>query len=199
MKNCLLIWIVSCCFLCSLTAQNNSSVSVSNITNSNCKDLIAADETIDGNIQVLKTRTKTLVKRKNYTYTIEFINDQRGIVAKVYSYNGVRLKKGDQIIFMDDSFNRGAYSFIEKGKKAMDGETLTHSNILKIDRTAIDWFFKSNKTLNPARYVSNKTITTIYIKDNNKNELRKFTIDESRSATFKQLANCFNLNLAKAN
>ena len=204
MKNNLFIWMVPFSFIFSTFSATNFSLdyrsplltddiklsdfnaSALNSTKMDCKDLIIVDETIDGKIQVLKTKSQTLIQRGNYTYTIELINDKRGIVAKVYSYSGVKFNKGDELIFMDKSKNRILCSFIGTGENATEGEASVHYNILNLDAKMIDWF-------------STNTITTVYIKNNIKNEMRKFTINESRRAEFKQLAKCFNLNLAKAN
>ena len=102
----------------------------------------------------------------------------------MYSFGGVKLDKGDEVIFMDAFKNRTLYRFIENGGSSLEGESSMHFNILKFDTEAIDWF-------------SSNTIQTIYIKDNSRNEMRKFTIAEENKAKFKLLAKCFNLNLSK--
>ena len=182
----IVIWIASC-FLIPMFQVHNVPVDfgifVSDSLLADCKDLIVADETIDGSTQFLKTISLTLVKRGNYSYAIEFINDQSLLVAKINSHSGVKFNKGDQVIFMNDSKTRVAVNFI--GKSKSKNENQAHYNFLGIDKKLIDW-------------LSTNIITTIYIKDNIKNEMRKFTINESRQAEFKRLANCFNINLADA-
>ena len=102
MKISLFVLIIPFYFIYACQSQNILIEPDSGSSIPDCKDLILADETIDGKVQVLKTKSLELVKRGNYSYTIELINDQRGIVAKMYSYNGVQFNKGDEIIFMDE-------------------------------------------------------------------------------------------------
>ena len=115
----IIIWIASC-FLTPIFQVHNitadSSTSVSDSLNTDCKDLVVVDETTDGKTQLLKTKSLTLVKRGNYSYAIEFINDQSLLVAKITSYSGVKFNKGDQVIFMNDAKTRVAVNFIGKSR-----------------------------------------------------------------------------------
>jgi len=71
-------------------------------TAQNCGSWIAENKTV-GNFQQLRTKSQTLVVRGNYSYAIEFMNDKKGVVAKVYSKNGVEFNQDDEIIFMDNT------------------------------------------------------------------------------------------------
>ena len=149
-----------------------------NVANSqNCSNIIAENKTISGT-HILRTNPQTIVVRGNYTYSMELMNDDKGILGKVYSKAGVTFNLDDEVIFMDYGGNRKAYRFIEMGEMDRSGGTPVHQNVLQLDLTAVKWFAKT-------------TISTIYIKNNISNEMRKFTVNSNRQTEFRNMANCF--------
>ena len=150
---------------------------------SQCEALIVEDKVIDGT-HVLRTINQTLVVRGNYTYSMELRSNSKGITAKLFSKAGVEFNQDDEIIFMDDNGMRRSYRFVGMGEMEREGGTPVYHNILQLDLAAIQWF-------------ANSGINVLYIKNNISNQMRKFTINESRQSEFKQLAACFNQRLDK--
>jgi len=149
----------------------------------NCTNVIKDDRIISGT-HILKTNPVTLVVRGNYTYSIMLMSDSKGITAKMFSKGGVSFNQDDEIIFMDNTSQRKSYRFIETGELKRGKGTPTYENILALDMAAIKWFATSN-------------INTIYIKNNISNEMRKFTVNQSRQTDFRVGAVCFNNTIDK--
>ncbi|MCB0579927.1 MAG: hypothetical protein KDD10_11550, partial [Phaeodactylibacter sp.] len=150
---------------------------------SQCETLIAEDKVIDGT-HILRTTTQTLVVRGNYTYSMELRSDSKGITAKVYSKAGVEFNQDDEIIFMDVNGMRRSYRFVGMGEMEREGGTPVYHNILQLDLAAIQWFAGTG-------------INVLYIKNNISNQMRKFTINESRQSEFSLLVTCFNRRIDK--
>ncbi|MEK7254593.1 MAG: hypothetical protein AAB316_07610, partial [Bacteroidota bacterium] len=150
----------------------------------NCEALIAEDKTIGG-AHILKTAAQTFVVRGNYTYSMDFRNDEAGIVAKVYSKAGELFNQNDELIFVDMNGTRRSYRFIEMGEMVKEGGTPIHQNTMKLDLAAIEWFAGS-------------IIREIFIKNNVKNQMLKFTITPNRQTEFQAMAHCFNQKLNKS-
>jgi len=73
----------------------------------------------------------------------------------------VELDEGDEIIFADAAQNREPYRFVGMGEVHSEGGLPLNTNILQLDKAAIERF-------------ANTRITVIYIKNNSRNEMRKF-------------------------
>ncbi|MCB0636973.1 MAG: hypothetical protein KDC54_10175, partial [Lewinella sp.] len=142
-----------------------------------CEELIA-DNRVIGGTHILRSQSQTLVVRGNYTYSMELISDDKGITALVVSKGGIEFNQDDEVIFMDANQTRRSYRFIGMAEINNEGGVPIHSNILQLDMTALQWF-------------SNNLITTIYLKNNISNEMRKYTFTENRLREFNQLAGCF--------
>ena len=105
----------------------------------NCGSLISQNKKIGGT-HLLRTTEQILVVRGNYSYTLELVNDEKGISAKFTSKNGVDLNEGDEVIFMDNSRARKSYRFIETGEITNKRGAPTQTNVLDLDFAAINWF-----------------------------------------------------------
>ncbi|MEM6967608.1 MAG: hypothetical protein AAF573_22785 [Bacteroidota bacterium] len=149
----------------------------------NCGSLIAEDKTI-GSTHFLKSEDQTLVVRGNYTYSLQLINDEKGISAKFISKNGVDLNEGDEVIFMDTKKSRKSYRFVGMGEINTKRGTPIQTNTLELDLAAINWFATS-------------PISTIYIRNYINNKMVKFTVTSNRQREFKSLATCFNNTIDK--
>ncbi len=152
-------------------------VLVTNFFAQNCDQIIADNRMLKG-IQLLTTQQFTLIIRGTYSYSIEFINDELGITAKMFSKGGVQFNRDDEIIFMDANRNRKSYRFINMNVIEKQGNTPVHQNILQLDLAAIKWF-------------ANASIHTFYIKNNTSNQMRKMTVNPNRQADLMKQANCF--------
>jgi hypothetical protein len=162
-----------------------SLLTVSDLEAQNCSVLI--DENINiGGTQILKTKSKRLVVRGDYSYTLIFMHTERGVQAKVSSHNGVEFNQGDEVIFMDKKGKRMSYRFIEMGELKRTSGAPVHHNILQLDLAAIEWFSKT-------------AMTTLYFKNNVSSKMFKFTVNGSRQADFRNLAICFLAGLDKSN
>ena len=159
------------------------SLSLGQVFAQNCSSFIA-DDRIIGGTHLLKTHPQTLVVRGNYSYSIELITDEKGVLGRVYSKGGVDFNQGDEIIFMDGTSTRKAYRFIEMGEMKTESGTPIHVNLLQLDVAAVEWF-------------SNSNIVTIYIKNNISNEMRKFTVNANRQTSFRSSSVCFGQNLKR--
>jgi len=147
------------------------------VSHSQCSNWIIDNAVVAGN-QLVKTKPMTLVVRGNYTYSIEFKATDRGIQAKMVSKAGVEFNQDDEVIFMDRLETRKSYRFTEMGELKRVGSTPIHENLLQMDMAAIKW-------------MNSTPPTTIYIKSNTSNEMRKFTVNPNRQAEFTQLIKCF--------
>jgi len=150
----------------------------------NCSSLISVNKKL-GTTHLLKSINQTLVVRGNYTYSMELVNDEKGISASFVSKNGVDLNEGDEVIFMDKSKARKSYRFIGMGEITNKRGTPTQKNILELDLAAVNW-------------LATTTINTIYIKNNISNRMIKFTVNTNRQTEFKSLCSCFNNTLDKS-
>ena len=151
--------------------------SLSQVSYSQCADLIKEDKVIGG-AQVLQSNPQTIVVRGTYTYSIDFRIENNGLVSKVYSKGGELFNQNDELVFIDEMKNRRSYRFIEMGEMVRDGGTPVHQNTLDIDVAALEWF------------AQNKMVV-IFIKNNVKNQMLKFTVNESRQSAFNRMASCF--------
>ena len=149
----------------------------------NCGSIITENKNIGGT-QILKSKQQMMVVRGTYSYSLEFINTEKGVLANVYSKSGVEFNQDDEIIFMDKNKTRKSYRFIEMGELIRRGGTPVHQNVLQLDLAALNWF-------------STALMNTIYIKNNISNKMFKFTVNPNRQAEFKHLATCFNNSLDK--
>ncbi|MCI5082608.1 MAG: hypothetical protein MRY78_12990, partial [Saprospiraceae bacterium] len=153
------------------------------LASQNCSEIIVEDRIINGT-HMVRTVSKTMVVRGNYSYALEFLTNSKGVTAKVYSKAGVEFNIDDEIIFMDANKNRKSYRFIEMGEMVREKGTPVYQNILQLDIAAMEWFERSQ-------------ITTIYIKNNSSNQMRKFTFNGNRQTEFRQMAACFMETLDK--
>ena len=71
----------------------------------NCNGLIT-DNRLVGNTHYLYTVNMTLIFRGDYTYEMEFFNNEKGISARITSKNGVEFNQGDEMIFVDANNTR---------------------------------------------------------------------------------------------
>ncbi|MBL7794670.1 MAG: hypothetical protein JNK77_20210, partial [Saprospiraceae bacterium] len=137
-----------------------------------------AENKVVGGTHILKSHPVTLVVRGNYSYSIEIMSDDRGIIAKMYSKAGVEFNQEDELIVLDMGQNRRSFRFIGMGEMTQDKGTPVHQNILQLDLPAVQWFSSSD-------------IATLYIKNNISNEMRKFTVNPNRQLELRQAATCF--------
>jgi hypothetical protein len=115
-----------------------------------CNTFIEKELTVGG-LHLLRTIPLTMVIRGTYTYSIQVINDEKGLRAKVISRAGVEFNQDDEIIFMDVNSVRKGYRFVEMGEMKEEGGMPEYHNFLQINLDAIQWF-------------SEVDINTIYIK-----------------------------------
>ena len=137
-----------------------------------------ADDRILGGTHVLRSVQTTLVVRGNYSYAISLMSDDKGITAKMESSGGIEFNLDDEVIFMDANQLRRSYRFIGMGEMERQGGIPVQTNILQLDMTALQWFAENS-------------ITTIYLKNNISNEMRKFTLTSNRLKEFNAMARCF--------
>ena len=149
------------------------------ISAQNCSGMII-DNRVVGNTHFLRAATMTLIVRGDYSYELEFSNNEKGVSARITSKNGVEFNQGDEMIFVDVNNTRKTYRFVEMG----DVRGRIFQNVLQLDMPAMAWF-------------SETTITTFYILSKVTYEMRKFTIPDNRQVEFKNLASCFIQSLDK--
>ncbi|MBK8705953.1 MAG: hypothetical protein IPN33_21955 [Saprospiraceae bacterium] len=137
-----------------------------------------AENKVVGGTHILRSQPVTLVVRGNYSYSIEIMSDDRGIIAKMYSKAGVEFNQEDELIVLDMGQNRRSFRFIGMGEMTQDKGTPVHQNILQLDLPAVQWFSSSD-------------IATLYIKNNINNEMRKFTDNPNRQLELRHAATCF--------
>ncbi|MEL6973077.1 MAG: hypothetical protein AAFO02_23135, partial [Bacteroidota bacterium] len=142
-----------------------------------CDQHIADDRIIAGT-HILRSVQTTMVVRGNYSYALALMSDDKGITARMESSGGIEFNQDDEVIFMDANQVRRSYRFIGMGEMERQGGIPVHTNLLQLDMTALQWFSDNN-------------ITTIYLKNNISNEMRKFTLTSNRLQAFNTMARCF--------
>ncbi|MEL7220766.1 MAG: hypothetical protein AAGJ93_05565, partial [Bacteroidota bacterium] len=142
-----------------------------------CNQYIS-DDRIIGRTHLLRSEQTTLVVRGNYSYSISLSSDDKGITAQMESAGGVEFNQDDEVIFMDANRTRRSYRFVGMGEMNRQGGIPVQTNVLQLDVTALEWF-------------AAKSITTIYLKNNISNEMRKFTLTSNRLNAFNAMAACF--------
>ena len=147
------------------------SLALTPLSGQDCSAFIERELTMGG-LHVLRSVPLTLVIRGTYSYSIQIINDEKGLRARVISRSGVEFNQDDEIIFMDVNSVRKGYRFVEMGEMRDDKGTPEYHNFLQINLAAVQWF-------------SEVDITTIYIKNNISREMRKFTVNPNRLADFR--------------
>ena len=150
------------------------------ISAQNCSGFVVDNRTV-GTTHYLRTATMQMVFRGDYSYDMEFFNNEKGVRARVTSKNGVEFNQGDELIFVDANNQRKTYRFIEMG----DVVGRVYQNVLQLDVAAMTWFSEGG-------------ITTFYILSKATYEMRKFTMPDNRQAEFKALATCFLQTLDKS-
>ena len=148
-----------------------STFSAGLLSAQNCGNIISENKKIGGT-HLLRTSKQILVVRGNYTYSLELVNDEKGVSAVFTSKNGVDLNEGDEVIFMDNSNARKSYRFIKTGEITNKRGAPTQTNTLDLDLAAINWFASS-------------TMKIIYIKNNISNRMVRFTVNANRQKEFK--------------
>jgi hypothetical protein len=137
-----------------------------------------------GGTQLLKTIPEVIIVRGTYTYSVDFRNERNGIFARVYSKGGEIFNQNDELIFIDDKNTRRSFRFVEMGEMSTDGGTPAHQNTLALDLASMQWFAEN-------------VMTTVFIKNNVKNQMLKFTVNTNRQSEFQSLASCFSQKLNK--
>ena len=136
------------------------------------------------NTQYLRSENIPLVIRSNFTYSLELINREKGIMAKISSKGGEILNKDDEVIFWDLNQVRHAFRFVEVGQRST-GQLNTYENILMLDIEAIEW-------------LSNTYIEKIYIKNFVSHKIYSYLLNENRRDELRQMAKCFLQRLDKS-
>ncbi|MFN7119815.1 MAG: hypothetical protein ACK4TA_23680, partial [Saprospiraceae bacterium] len=148
-----------------------------NLFAQDCTAFITKNVTIGGK-HIVQSQSQVLVVRGSYSYSLEFISDEKGITAKVFSKGGVELNQEDEVIFVDSNNVRRSYRFIEMVELTKEGNMPVYQNLLQLNLAAIEWF-------------SSADIAIIYIKNNTNKEMRKFTVVPERQVDFRRLSTCF--------
>jgi flagellar biosynthesis GTPase FlhF len=172
MRNALHFFVTLCCFIFPVILYSQS-----------CDHLMAKDQLING-IHHLQTKSQTMVVRGNYIYSLELVSDNKGLSAVFYSKGGVRLHQNDELIFIDIHQKRNTYRFSGIITAGREGNAPVNSNWLQLDLEAVKW-------------MATNEMAVLYIKNNQANEMRKFTMTSARQREFKQLAACFLAALQK--
>ena len=119
---------LTCLFCVTLSAQDSS-----------CSDLIAGNKTI-GSTQFLTTNFVRMIVRSNYTYSMCFKSDEKGLFILVQTFNGGILNVNDEIIFIDKSNVRRRFRFSRSGHIVTVNGSPVFENALQIDHESALWF-----------------------------------------------------------
>ncbi|MBK7343354.1 MAG: hypothetical protein IPJ06_09860 [Saprospiraceae bacterium] len=149
----------------------------------NCDAIIVEDRMVQ-NTQYLRSENIPLVIRSNFTYSLELVNREKGIMAKVSSKGGEILNKDDEVIFWDLNQVRHAFRFVEMGQRST-GQMNTYENVLLLDLEAIQW-------------LASTYIDKIYIKKFVSHKIYRYLLNENRREELRQMATCFLQRLDKS-
>ncbi len=150
----------------------------------NCAKSLVSNKKVNG-VQMLETKFQTLVIRGSYAYSVSFTHTDKGLFATMRSEGGVEFNQDDEIIIMDKSGSRKSYRFEGMGELKNKGGVPVYINKLRINLEAIST-------------IATSYITTIYIKNNVSNKMRKFTLTAKRRKELQMLGKCFYTALDKS-
>ena len=138
-----------------------------------------------GQIHLLETKEITLVVRATYSYNFSLINNERGIQGCLISIDGVIPNREDEMIFVNDKGKRKSFLFTMYPEKSKRGARPIYTNCFYLGKDGIKWL-RSNRILK------------FYIKNNEKLEMKKFSLTTSRYQSLTALVLSFDNQLDRS-
>ncbi len=143
-----------------------------NLTDNDCP-IIIENKKING-IQFVRTDSRLIIMRGNYSYTITFFNDKSRIFAQIISTGSFGLNLDDQVVFINSSGQEKTFKFVNIGLY----EKMKNRNNLQIDREGLKW-------------MANSTIVGVNFINFVDKMKYKYTILPKRGAELRNMVNCF--------
>ena len=104
-----------------------------------CSNIIVGNKTI-GSTQFLTTGYIRMIVRSNYSYSMSFVNNEKGLFVNVQTFNGGILNVNDEIIFIDQYKTRKRFRFAQSGQIVTVNGSPVYENALQIDYESAQWF-----------------------------------------------------------
>ncbi|RLD20005.1 MAG: hypothetical protein DRI69_07220 [Bacteroidetes bacterium] len=142
-----------------------------------CDDIIAGNKTI-GSTQFLNTHYIRMIVRSNYSYSMRFVADEKGLFVYVQTFNGGILNVNDEIIFIDQFKTRKRFRFAQSGQIVTVNGSPVYENALQIDYESAKW-------------LADIKITTFFVVNQLTNRMRKLSLQPTPRDEFMQSAKCF--------
>ena len=153
------------------------AILLTKISAQDCSALVPVSKVIGGSTVVYSSKV-LLVVRGNYSYSIEFSNDDKGIIARVTSIAGDEINQDDHVVFVNPLNEKRTFRFTGLGEVVKTGATTGRVNTLQLDLPAVEW-------------LSTNDITGFYVINNVKHQLQRITLLPNRTQEFRLLSGCF--------
>ena len=134
-----------------------------------CEEYIS----VSGTNSVMESKKFILVERGMYTYQLKIVMNPDGALGTIYSEKGERFNPDDELVFINSQNARIALRL-----NAVTSKEDQSIATFPINEESVKWF---------GAYPA----TVIYLKNNVKNQMLKFTIKEERQTYFFNTMKCF--------
>ncbi len=128
-----------------------------------------------GGGSILESVNFVVIKRQTYEYSLKFFVNPDGIIGTAYSEGGEVFNLNDELIFINSKNERASFRF--QSAAAVSPETNSMNASFALNMEQLKW-------------MASATITTAFIKNNIKNQMLKFSINEERAAYLNTTVNC---------
>lgn len=124
---------------------------------------------------IMESQNFMIIKRGTYEYSLKFFVKPDGISVTAYSEGGEIFNVGDELIFINSKSERAAFIF-------------NSASAVNLEKKSMDATFPLG--MEQLKWLASAPMTTVFIKNNIKNQMLKFSINEERATYFHTTANC---------
>ncbi len=128
---------------------------------------------VSGTNSIMESKKFIIVQRGTYSYELKFAMYEQGVLGTIYSNQGERFNPGDELVFVNSENQRVALTL--GGVENTETQSIA---TFPLDADMIKWLAAS-------------PIQVLYLKNNVRLQMLKFTINEERSSYFHQTMKCF--------
>ncbi len=128
---------------------------------------------VSGTNSIMESKQFIIVKRGTYSYELKIAMHEQGAAGTIYSNLGERYNAGDELVFVNSENQR-----VSLRLGTVENTETQSIATFPLDADMIKWLAAA-------------PMQVLYLKNNVKNQMLKFTINEERSAYFHETMQCF--------
>ncbi len=128
---------------------------------------------VSGTNSIMESKKFLIIERGSYQYLLKIVMNPEGALGTIYSIRGELFNPNDELVFVNSQNSRIALR-LDAVNKADDQYEAT----FPLNAEAVKW-------------LGADPVTVVYLKNNVKSQMLKFSINEERSAYFHQTMKCF--------